>query len=96
MNARDLSDAERIWGMLDKNGREEALKLAARVRTTGVEATLRWLEPKPSNLMTQLCVVAALPRTREERQRRSNLELLSDSRRVLALVEALHLIARAR
>jgi hypothetical protein len=96
MNTKDLSDAERLWGLLDTNGREEALKLAARVRTTGVEATLRWLEPKPSNLMTQLCVAAALPHTRVERQNRTNLELLTDSRRVLAIVEALHLIARAR
>lgn len=98
MKAQDLRDAETLWGALKENGARQVAKtaLASQIRTTGLESTLRWLEAKSSPLRDALCDVLSIPRDRQARGRRTNLEVLSDGRRALALADALHLVARTR
>lgn len=98
MKAQDLRDAERLWGTLRQDEARQVAKtaLASQIRTTGLESTLRWLETKSAPLRDALCKVLAIPTERQERSRRTNLEVLSDSRRALALANALHLVARVR
>jgi hypothetical protein len=99
MKAQDLRDAEALWGALgrDESARQVAkTSLASQLRTTGLESTLRWLESKSRPLHVALCRTLALPSERETRAQRANLDVLSDSRRALALADALHLVARAR
>jgi hypothetical protein len=101
MTASDIQAAERVWGLLTAEAREIAkTELASRVRSTGWEATLRWLAapgqrgPSKQALATTFCEVLAIPLAPSERGRRSNLELLADNRNALALAEALHLYSR--
>ena len=97
MKAQDLRDAETLWRALHQDeARQVATELASQIRTTGLEATLRWLEAKTgcTPLRDALCDALNIPRDRMARGRRTNLEVLSDSRRALALAEALHLVAR--
>lgn len=98
MKAQDLRDAEALWGALTEGGARQVAKtaLASQIRTTGLESTLRWLEGKSAPLRDALCNRLNIPIDRQARGRRTNLEVLSDSRRALALADALHLIARAR
>lgn len=100
MNAQDLRDAEALWSALSEDMARQVAKakLASQVRTTGLESTLRWLEKEPRTLPLRdaICRTLDIPMDRQARSRRSNLEVLSDSRRALALVNALHLVARAR
>jgi hypothetical protein len=100
MTAQDLRDAETLWGALRHDGARQVAKtaLASQIRTTGLESTLRWLEAKSATapLCDALCDVLNLPRDGRARGRRTNLEVLSDSRRALALADALHLVARAK
>jgi hypothetical protein len=98
MKAQDLRDAEVLWGALREDGARQVAKteLASQIRTTGLESTLRWLEEKSAPLRDALCTALNIPRDRQTRGRRTNLEVLSDSRRALALADALHLFARAR
>ncbi len=97
MNAQDLRDAETLWRDLrqDEARRVGRTVLASQIRTTGLESTLRWLETKSPPLHDALCDVLSIPRDRQERGRRANLRVMFDSRRALALADALHLIARA-
>nr|PZN20367.1 MAG: hypothetical protein DIU78_19360 [Pseudomonadota bacterium] len=99
MKAQDLRDAETLWrAMMSQGEARQVAKtaLASQIRTTGLEATLRWLEAKTgcTPLRDALCDALNIPRDRMARGRRTNLEVLSDSRRALALAEALHLVAR--
>lgn len=98
MNAQDFRDAERLWRGLKQDEAKQVAKtaLASQLRTTGLESTLRWLETKADPLGNALCEVLDLPKDRNARGRRTNLELLLDSRRALALADALHLVARGR
>lgn len=100
MKAQDLRDAETLWGALNQDEARKVAKteLASQIRTTGLESTLRWLEVKKgcTPLRDALCDALNIPRDRKARGRRTNLEVLSDSRRALALAEALHLIARSQ
>lgn len=98
MKAQDLRDAETLWGALRQDGARQVAKtaLASQIRTTGLESTLRWLEAKSAPLRDALCDVLSIPRDRQARGRRTNLEVLSDGRRALALADALHLVARTR
>lgn len=98
MKAQDLRDAETLWGTLSQDGTRQVAKtaLASQIRTTGLESTLRWLEAKSAPLRDALCDVLSIPRDRQARGRRTNLEVLSDARRALALANALHLVARTR
>lgn len=97
MKAQDLRDAETLWGALRQDGARQVAKtaLASQIRTTGLESTLRWLEAKSVPLRDALCTVLDIPTDQQARGRRTNLEVLSDSRRALALADALHLVARA-
>ena len=96
MKAQDLRDAETLWKALREDGSKQVVRtaLASQIRTTGLESTLRWLEGKSAPLRDALCDVLGISKDRQARGRRSNLEVLSDSRRALALADALHLIAR--
>lgn len=98
MKAQDLRDAEALWAALREDGARQVAKtaLASQIRTTGLESTLRWLEVKSDPLLHALCDALNVPKEREARGRRSNLEVLSDTRRAVAMADALHLIARAR
>lgn len=98
MRAQDLRDAETLWAALGQDGARQVAKtaLASQIRTTGLESTLRWLEVKSAPLRDALCDVLDIPRDREARGRRTNLEVLSDSRRARALADALHIVARTR
>ncbi|MGE3965955.1 MAG: hypothetical protein AB7I09_17790 [Planctomycetota bacterium] len=98
MRAQDLRDAETLWGALMQEGARQVAKtaLASQIRTTGLESTLRWLDSKSVPLRDALCNALNIPTDRHARGQRTNLELLSDSRRALALADALHLVARAR
>jgi hypothetical protein len=100
MKAQDLRDAETLWRALNQDEARQVArtKLASQIRTTGLESTLRWLEAKKgcTPLRDALCDALNIPRDRQARGRRTNLESLSDSRRALALAEALHLVARTR
>lgn len=98
MKAQDLRDAERLWGTLNQDAAKQVAKtaLASQLRTTGLETTLRWLEAKSAPLRDALCDVLELPKERQARGQRTNLEVLADGRRALALADALHLVARAR
>lgn len=96
MNSRDLRDAEQLWTVLetDKDARQVAKTvLASQLRTTGLESTLRWLDEKSKPLLEALCRQLDVPKDHTDRGKRSNLEVLADSRRALALAEALHLVA---
>ena len=99
MKPQDLREAETLWSTLTHEARQVAkTALASQIRTTGLESTLRWLEAKTgcTPLRDALCDALSIPRDRQARGRRTNLEVLSDSRRALALAEALHLVARTR
>lgn len=96
MKPQDLRDAETLWRALHQGAaRQVAPELASQIRTTGLESTLRWLEAKKgcTPLRDALCDALSIPKDHQARGRRTNLEALSDSRRALALVEALHLVA---
>jgi hypothetical protein len=101
MTASDIQAAERVWGLLTEEAREIAkTELAGRVRSTGWEATLRWLaapgqrSTSKQSLAAKLCEVLGIPLAPAERGRRSNLELLADNRSALALAEAVHIYSR--
>jgi hypothetical protein len=96
MKAQDLRDAETLWRALHQDEARQIAQLASRIRTTGLETTLRWLEAQTgcTPLRDALCDALNIPRDRMARGRRTNLEVMSDSRRALALAEALHLVAR--
>jgi len=100
MKAQDLRDAETLWRALNQDEARQVARteLASQIRTTGLESTLRWLEAKAGGppLGDALCETLNIPRAPHARASRTNLEALSDSRRALALAEALHLVARAR
>jgi hypothetical protein len=98
MKAQDLRDAETLWEALGQEDVRQVARtaLASQIRATGLESTLRWLDEKSAPLCDAICDVLSIPRDRQTRGRRTNLEVLSDSRRALALAEALHLVARAR
>lgn len=97
MKTQDLRDANRLWNLLggDTNARPLAKTLASQLRATGLESTLRWLEEKNEPLGRRLCEVLDIPWSRTDRGQRSNLDILSDNRRALAIAEALHVVARA-
>jgi hypothetical protein len=95
MKTQDLRDAETLRQALHPGEAiQRARELASRIRTTGLEATLRWLETADGgpSLRDALCDALNIPKDRMARGRRTNLEVLSDSRRALALAEALHLV----
>lgn len=100
MKAQDLRDAETLWKALREDGSKQVVRtaLASQIRTTGLESTLRWLEAKNEcpPLRDALCKALGIPKDRQARARRTNLEVLSDSRRALALAEALHVVVRTR
>jgi hypothetical protein len=98
MNAQDLRDAEHLWGQLAQDQARQVAKkaLASQLRATGLESTLRWLDAKSAPLRDALCETLNVPRDRAARGQRANLDVLADSRRALAVAEALHLVARAR
>ncbi len=97
MNAHDLQKAEHLWTLLAKDeGARQVAKttLASQLRTTGLESTLRWLAKKSPSLRDALCDALEVPPNVGERSNRSNLDVLADSRRALAVAEALHIVAR--
>lgn len=99
MKAQDLRDAETLWRALHQDEpRQVAPELASQIRMTGLESTLRWLEAKKgcAPLRDALCDASNIPTDRGARGRRTNIEVLSATRRALALAEALHLVARTR
>ncbi|KAB2965027.1 MAG: hypothetical protein F9K16_02975 [Thermoanaerobaculia bacterium] len=98
MKAQDLLDAETLWGALKQDGARQVAKseLTSQIRTTGLESTLRWLEAKSAPLRDALCDTLNIPKDLQARGQRTNLEVLSDSRRAQALADALHLVARIR
>lgn len=98
MNTAHIREAAKLWNALSDDAKKLAKdELGPRLRTTGLEATLRWLEqpkPGPQDLLRKFCVASGLESTRTARSARSNLEQLTDSRGALALAEALHVVAR--
>lgn len=97
MKAQDLRDAETLWEALTQDEAKQVAKtaLASQIRTTGLESTLRWLEKEKSPpLRDALCRALGIPKDQKARGQRTNLEVLSDNRRALALADALHLVAR--
>jgi len=99
MKAQDLRDAEALWRALTQDEAKQVAQtaLASQIRATGLESTLRWLEMKDgcAPLRDALCDALGISKDQKTRARRTNLEVFSDSRRALALAEALHLVARS-
>jgi hypothetical protein len=99
MKAQDLRNAETLWEALAQREAKQVAKtvLAAQIRTTGLESTLRWLEKdKSPPLKDALCNALGIPKDQQARGQRTNVEVLSDNRRALALANALHFVARVR
>ncbi len=101
MNAADLQHARQALNAMGSGAREVVKsELASRIRTTGLESTLRWLNsggqngPAKQEVARSLCATLNIPLASGERGHRTNLELLDDGRRALALAEALHYLSR--
>lgn len=102
MTPKDLLDATMVLGLCGGDSRKLCKKLSGRARTTGLAATLDWLDdPKKGakvggkDLRRALVGVLDIPDQLGALAGLDNASLFALNHRAMRVIDALHLVSRA-